>query len=379
MTNADVMDDRVVLTSRDTSALQGIMSVLAQPMNYASSVEWMTDAAERLQRLLTADKVLSLLAVPDGKPPLLIGLGDNVDHAIKQWLETYYPFDYELEKVRAARGGSVYHRDLVWNDPNELNRTLLYREWMQPNGLCDLTGIALDAPDGSLLGVLHAYHVTERRLDDSAGSGAFGRRGLAIMQLLTPAFQAAVRLELTAFAQTRGTLQFVDHLSEPAFVVGENERILHANPNGTALLGDPCKGDALRRTVIARGRELLSTSRGGIVLERCRPTLPGAAGRSAPPWAGSVVTFGRVTVALLILKDVPSARTDPVKVGRALGLTPRQAQIALWISDGVSTREIATRGAMTLTTVRRHLEAIFVRVGCHSRAELVARVLSIRV
>ncbi len=58
------------------------------------------------------------------------------------------------------------------------------------------------------------------------------------------------------------------------------------------------------------------------------------------------------------------------------GFTPRQAQVAAWVTKGLSTREVAERGGMTVATVRRHLEAIYLRVGCRSRTELVARVLS---
>ena len=60
----------------------------------------------------------------------------------------------------------------------------------------------------------------------------------------------------------------------------------------------------------------------------------------------------------------------------ALGLTPRQAQVALLLVDGLTNLAIAARLGITDSTVRRHMEAIFERLGVRSRAAAVGRLQS---
>jgi DNA-binding CsgD family transcriptional regulator len=61
------------------------------------------------------------------------------------------------------------------------------------------------------------------------------------------------------------------------------------------------------------------------------------------------------------------------KDAEALGLTPRQAQVALLLVDGCTNLAIAQRLGVTESTVRRHMEAIFDRLGVRTRAAVVGR------
>jgi DNA-binding CsgD family transcriptional regulator len=83
-------------------------------------------------------------------------------------------------------------------------------------------------------------------------------------------------------------------------------------------------------------------------------------------------------VAALIIMSDPSPAASSVELLAAHSqLTQRQAEIALWIASGASTVEVAQRGEISRSTVRRHLEAIFQRTGCRTRAQLVRHVLGI--
>lgn len=59
----------------------------------------------------------------------------------------------------------------------------------------------------------------------------------------------------------------------------------------------------------------------------------------------------------------------------AAGLTVREAQILTWAAQGESDAEIATRLAISMRTVRKHLEHAYVGLGVHSRAEAIAAIL----
>lgn len=59
-------------------------------------------------------------------------------------------------------------------------------------------------------------------------------------------------------------------------------------------------------------------------------------------------------------------------------LTPREQQIAEWVSQGLTTRQIADRAVITENTVKQHLKRIFVKADVTNRAELVQRIWTSR-
>lgn len=60
---------------------------------------------------------------------------------------------------------------------------------------------------------------------------------------------------------------------------------------------------------------------------------------------------------------------------RALGLTPRQAEVLRLATMELSNEEIAAQLFISLRTVRKHLERIYARLGVNSRAAAVSRAL----
>ena len=59
----------------------------------------------------------------------------------------------------------------------------------------------------------------------------------------------------------------------------------------------------------------------------------------------------------------------------SLGLTPREAEILLWVSQGKTNPEIATILGIGLTTVKKHLEATFAKLGVENRTSAAALAL----
>lgn len=76
--------------------------------------------------------------------------------------------------------------------------------------------------------------------------------------------------------------------------------------------------------------------------------------------------------------------TAPRRVGTAeatsaqletLGLTPREAEILLWVAQGKTNPEIAMILGIGLTTVKKHLEATFAKLGVENRTSAAALAL----
>ncbi len=61
----------------------------------------------------------------------------------------------------------------------------------------------------------------------------------------------------------------------------------------------------------------------------------------------------------------------------ALGISPREAEVLLWVAQGKSNADIATILALSTATVKRHVLHIFEKVGVENRASAVLRALEV--
>jgi DNA-binding NarL/FixJ family response regulator len=85
----------------------------------------------------------------------------------------------------------------------------------------------------------------------------------------------------------------------------------------------------------------------------------------AEPWAERARIELRASGARL-------QRRDPTDAER---LTPQELQIAQFIADGLTNRDIAGRLFLSPKTVEFHLTRIYRKLEIHSRAELMRRIL----
>jgi DNA-binding NarL/FixJ family response regulator len=61
------------------------------------------------------------------------------------------------------------------------------------------------------------------------------------------------------------------------------------------------------------------------------------------------------------------------QVARRAGLSPRQTEVALLLVRRLTNREIAERLGLRESTVRRHVEAVFMRLGISGRRQVEVR------
>jgi DNA-binding NarL/FixJ family response regulator len=64
--------------------------------------------------------------------------------------------------------------------------------------------------------------------------------------------------------------------------------------------------------------------------------------------------------------NIAKAEPQPEML-QSLGLTPREAEILFWVSQGKSNPEVCTILDMKLFTVKKHLENIYVKLGVENR------------
>jgi DNA-binding CsgD family transcriptional regulator len=82
-------------------------------------------------------------------------------------------------------------------------------------------------------------------------------------------------------------------------------------------------------------------------------------------------------LAIHLLRSSHLPRTEvademlPLATLRALGLTPREAQVIQTVAQGRSNKEIAARMSVSVRTVHKHLENVYEKLGARSRTQAV--------
>ena len=77
----------------------------------------------------------------------------------------------------------------------------------------------------------------------------------------------------------------------------------------------------------------------------------------------------------VIIEPAHPSRNAPLILS-SLGLTPREAEVALLVLRGASTKAIGAELHLSAYTVKDHVKSIFDKVGVRSRRDLVAQVLT---
>ena len=83
----------------------------------------------------------------------------------------------------------------------------------------------------------------------------------------------------------------------------------------------------------------------------------------------AAVSADRGTVGVHLFRPAADTGTEP---GLSSHLTPRQHEVIELIADGVTAKAIATRLGIAEVTVRNHIRAILLQLGCHSQLEALA-------
>ncbi|CAG9164412.1 response regulator transcription factor [Cupriavidus pampae] len=94
-------------------------------------------------------------------------------------------------------------------------------------------------------------------------------------------------------------------------------------------------------------------------------TEPGA------PWHG--LRLRALTAETADVMVVELARADlPTRVTEASSLTPREAEVMLWVARGKTNRDVAEILGMSPRTVNKHLEHVYEKLGVETRTAAVA-------
>ena len=244
----------------------------------------------------------------------------------------------------------------------------------------------LDGPDGA-----HISWVTA----DPVSPDGWGSAQLAMVKALLPHIRQFVRVRqalVRAEALGASLTALLDTTQIGIIHLDQYGRIMEVNARACAILR---QGDGL-------------SDQGGVLSacvsadrDRLKRLIAGALPTSSPPAVSGSMTlrrtsvwppfgvhvkpvgsrqrdFGARRVAVLVLITEPghAFRIDPALVAATLGLTLVEGQIAVWVTEGMTVREIAAATEYTERAVRWHLHQIYHKHDLSGQVDLVRLVLS---
>ena len=326
---------------------------------------------------------------PDAIRVLSFGLyyrGQRREDWEREYLDIYHPIDERMPRAHQLPDSRLVHVTDLYTE-QELQTSPIYNDVLPRGSAQDSLNVRLDGLDGSSIGW---------SLQDPITSDGWVSSQLALIKGLLPHLRQFVRVQQTlAKAQALGAsaTELLDTPRIGAIYLDRHGRIVVANDRARTILrrgdGVSDRGGALRARVPADQARLeqlvaavLPTSSAPAVSGSM--TLRRASGLSrfvvhVKPVVVPQPDFGARRAAALVLITEPGhgSRIDPALVAESLGLTPAESQLAVWLAEGQTVREIAGATGRTEGSVYWSLNQIYRKQGIARQADLVRLVLSI--
>jgi DNA-binding CsgD family transcriptional regulator len=315
-------------------------------------------------------------------------LGRSAHHAIAPAvLQEYYRRDFiRLDPVymhgirsRAANGAPrqrieiVHVREMV--DDAQFDASYYYTEFLHPVRIYDVLALVLRPTNRDDQSFVFGFHRPR-------SSAPFSPMELAHAMQLAPSLQACCR-NFVLTERLRRNEEIVDALLRAtgdvgfAILDGAGD-LVYANPRAAQYIGYPGSlPEARRSRVHAWCAELCEQAR-----SLRAPT--GAISAQLPALGGRTLQGSQVATAKrfqtidggerFVLTLRPSGVDGALTATAArCHLSPRETEIVVLISSGLTNKQIAGRLQLSTRTIENHLRSIFRKAGAHSRTQLLHR------
>ena len=365
----------VTLSHRDGSRLQAALLALLSPLDQPSSDNWLSECSRRVAALLGADQAVGMMPSRTPGVPVMFGAGYDIGRALAEYPD-FIQFDTGLHQVRQRLGLEVYHQRHLY-ELRSFHRSPVYNDWAAPHRLMDVIGMGYNPIPGEAIACLHLYHDRDHGPEDSEGEGAFGQRGLALLELLLPAWKAGVRQHFT-FEAHRGALsQLFDRLEDGVAVYNLAGRQSYRNVALTRMIAQDPEGSRLASIIrlTATRAAGIQTDTGGFAnhTTTLAQTIRTVGGHYR--LETSLATLGGLgpdpSIIAIVSKSSPRPLTDG-ELKAKYRLTGRECETARLLASGRSNSAIAAALRVTESTARRHTEAVLRKLSVPSRAAVGA-------
>lgn len=268
----------------------------------------------------------------------------------------------------------------------ELDRLPFYNEFAEPAGVRGLTSLVLDdgvRPGASPLAILSLYR--------APGLDEFSFADRDTLRSVHAPLQLALHAHWAFDRTRRDRLMAVDALAatpKPLYVLAADARVLHANPQGAALLSRHGWIETRCDRAVRLGG---SGPQAFFAAVRCAAAgeaqvlpvwMPACAEAPACIAVARLVPLGEDNACrlawpharVLLMIDVADADRQQrhlSAIAERYRLTPAEARLLALLADGASPAEISAQLEVSLHTVRAHLRHLFDKTGARRQSELV--------
>lgn len=267
-------------------------------------------------------------------------------------------------------------------DSGALYRSAYYNDWMRPQGFKYTIGNTLLA-EGGVIANVTLFRSPDMPTFDDGEVAAFER----LSRHMTRSLQMATRLERTHDSAAGSAA--LDALPQAVAIVDARCRLLYANEGMETLLrrrhGLVLQDGRLAAACVDSRQRLddfLARTVSGLPGDAAPLALPCGAARAslslrAVPLAGAALRILPTRpAALLIATEHLGPRSVALPALRKLyGCTASEARLTQCLVEGAALRDAAQRLCISYETARNYLKLVFQKVGVHTQAQLVARVL----
>ena len=312
--------------------------------------------------------------------------GQRREDLEREYLEIYHPIDERVPRFRQLPESLLAHVPDLYT-AEELKTSPTYNEISLRSHYQDGLNVRLDGPDAS--------HIAWG-LGDPVASDGWGSSEIAMVRRLLPHIRQFVRVRqalVSAEARATTVTALLDnprigvlHLDRRGQIMEANSRARRILRHGDGLsdrdgvLGARNPDDQLRLEGLLADALPASSSvpvSGSMLLPRPSGVPPFVV--HVKPVGVPQPDYGAPHVAVLVLIVEPGSqhRIDPGLVARTLGLTPMESQVAVWLAEGKSVRDLSEATGRTRGSIYWHLKQIYQKQPVSRQADLVRLVLSI--
>ncbi|GEN24308.1 LuxR family transcriptional regulator [Halomonas cupida] len=356
----------------------------------------MTNSADKLADLIYAAMLgespwqhfLDQLAhqVPNGKTVLVmhdeavarghIPLASGVDPGILRLYGAYYASVNLFIAPAATRPNGVGFVDEALVPLRQLRKTEFYNDFLAPHEMPSRVSLTIEHEQNEVF--ILALLSDAINQDDK-------QQVAHMLSSLAPHLQRAARFYRQSTAPCLDG-QIFDAMDIAVAIVGEPSRLKRASPYAERLLstGYHLSLNACGRLVMGNA-EAQRRLQGMLSRWYCGPKVVTLQLPDARITLIRLVDndisfyFEGPTVAVLIEESDGSLhRLDLPRIGALFQLSPAELRALADAIDGKSTQQIAEESARSVETIRSQLKSLYRKTDCHSREDLLKRILALR-
>ena len=312
--------------------------------------------------------------------------GQRREDLERDYVENYHPIDERVPRFRQLPDSLLVHVPDLYT-AEELKTSPTYNEITLRSHYQDGLNVRLDGPDAS--------HIAWG-LGDPVASGGWGESQIRMVMRLLPHIRQFVRVrQALVRAEARGTTvtALLDNPRVGVLHLDRRGQIMAVNDRARSILRQDdgvSDRDGVLRTSLPNDQLRLERLLGAALPTSGAAPVSGSMmlHRSSvlPPFVVHVKPVGipqpdygarHVAALVLIVEPGRHHRIDPKLVAKALGLTPAESRVAVWLAEGKSVQEMAEATGHTRDAIYWLLKQIYQKRHISRQADLVRLVLSI--